>query len=566
VEPVTAGVDRRARPNRPWVFSVLRRPIVAGAVLLVIYVALSFLMSPRGFLGTDTGGKVATVKVMSERGDFDPDVGYWAAPWDPDARVHGLYYTSRVGDRYLNVTSLPMVLAARPLWDLGGYRAALLLPMLGGVATALAARALARRLGSDEGWTAFWVIGLASPVAVYALDLWEHSLGLALMGWAAVVLVDAVDRRPSWWRGLVAGSLLGAAAAMRTEAFAYAVGMVGVACVVIAFGTRRSLASALVVGATAIAGLALAFGANLALETVVIGEQIRSSRASGAAGGGGSSALLRVKEALTTLASPVPVVDVSAWILGGALTVALIYAAVKATRPREQRLAATAGGVVLLIYVYRLIDGLGFVPGLIAATPFAAVGLALGWRGRTPRLVLLLGLVPLPLVFAFQFVGGAAPQWAGRYLLASGLLLAVVGIAESRRMVSWARTGAIVLSVAVTAFGLAWLSVRSHEVADAAAALNGRPEEVLISPNGFVPREFGASYGDHKWLASGSDADLRFAVQVTGESGASSFALVDLDTEATPPSFAGWSATGSDVVPFIGGTDFRVTSYRPDGS
>ena len=63
---------------------------MAGLALLVVYVALSFAMDTNGFLGTDTGGKVATVKLMSERGDFDPDVGYWAAQWDPDARVHGV--------------------------------------------------------------------------------------------------------------------------------------------------------------------------------------------------------------------------------------------------------------------------------------------------------------------------------------------------------------------------------------------------------------------------------------------------------------------------------------------
>ena len=87
---------------------------------------------------------------------------------------------------------------ARPLWSLGGYRGALLLPMLGGVATALAARALARRLAPAASRAraeaaSFWLVGLASPVAIYALDLWEHTLGLAAMAWAVVLLVDAAS-------------------------------------------------------------------------------------------------------------------------------------------------------------------------------------------------------------------------------------------------------------------------------------------------------------------------------------------------------------------------------------
>ena len=36
---------------------------------------------------------------------------------------------------------------------------------------------------------------------------------------------------------------------------------------------------------------------------------------------------------------------------------------------------------------------------------------------------------------------------------------------------------------------------------------------------------------------------------------------VDLDTTATPPTFPGWTATGSELVPFLSGVDFRVTTY-----
>lgn len=546
--------------------ALLRRPLVAATLLLVAYVALSLLMSPRGFLGTDTGGKVATVAVMSERGDLDPDVGYWAARWDPEARVHGLYYTVPVGDRYVQVTSLPMVLAARPLWDLGGYRVTLLLPMLGGVATAFAARALARRLGDGEGWTAFWVIGLASPVAIYSLDLWEHSLGLALMGWAAVVLLDAVERRASWWRGVTAGVLFGLAATMRTEAYVYALVMVavaGVALLVRGGPSRRSFTDAVVVGAGAVGGFALAACAGVALEVAVLGSQLRSSRSAGAAGAAGARATLRVQEALTTVVSPFSGGGGTAWVLGGLLALLLAYAAVKATRPRDARLAVVAFAVVVGLYAYRLADGLDFVPGMVVATPFVAVGLALGWRARPARLVLLLALLPLPLVFAFQFVGGAGPQWAGRYLLPTGLLAAVVGVVESRRMATWARTGVILLSVGVTALGLSWLSLRSHQVARTGDELAARPEQVLISPDGFVFREFGATYGDKDWLSAGTPEDLRFAVQVADEAGASSIGLVAVASPSPPPTFAGWVAGETDTVAFLAGADLQVTTYCP---
>src|SRR4029079_1112009 len=100
--------------------------VLAGAALFLLYMALSFVNSPRGFLGTDTGGKVATLEVMHQRGTADPDVGYWAAQYDPDAVLHPLYYTTHLGDRYVNLTTLPMPMVIRPLYDHFGYRGALL--------------------------------------------------------------------------------------------------------------------------------------------------------------------------------------------------------------------------------------------------------------------------------------------------------------------------------------------------------------------------------------------------------------------------------------------------------
>ena len=87
---------------------------------------------------------------MQEDGTATPGVGYWAAEWDPDATVHGLYYTSVVDGNFVNVTTVPVIELARPLFAVAGYRAALLWSMLGAVAAAFAARALALRAGADE--------------------------------------------------------------------------------------------------------------------------------------------------------------------------------------------------------------------------------------------------------------------------------------------------------------------------------------------------------------------------------------------------------------------------------
>lgn len=52
---------------------------------------LSFANNPHASLGTDTGGKVATLRAMDARGDLRPVIGYWAQAFDP----HGTFVSHR---------------------------------------------------------------------------------------------------------------------------------------------------------------------------------------------------------------------------------------------------------------------------------------------------------------------------------------------------------------------------------------------------------------------------------------------------------------------------------------
>ncbi len=565
---------RGAGPNGlgEWLRIQLGRPLVASVVLLAVYVGLSSLNDPAGYLGTDTGGKVATLEVMSEQGTVDPDLGYWAERWDPDGNLHPLFYTSQFGDRWVNVTTLPAVLVAAPLYGVGGYRMALLVPMAGAIAAALAAAALARRLRPDDPsgpMTTFWLIGLASPLAVYALDFWEHTLGVALLGWAAVALVDVRTRRGGWRTALLAGVLVGIAGTMRTEALAYGAVATAVTCGLLVWPDRR-VATAVRTGAMALIGLILPLVANDLLERAIVGQSMRSGRATGTVGNavsgstGGQAVPSRVVEALVTGLGIHPSLDWLA-IIGGVAGVGLLTWTV--VRGQTDARAAIIGLVATgLLYLTRFTDGLGFVPGLVPATPLAVAGLVLGSRrGPVARQLIITAMVALPVVWATQFRGGAVPQWAGRYILVSGFLLAVVGVSTLSAMPRRLAGGLVVLSVAVTAFGVAWLSVRSAEVAESGAALAARDEPVLVSDVAHLFRETGAWYGDTRQLTAVGPGSLDRAADVVERAGFDEFALVqaaDDDAPAPPPQIGEFSVVSSDQGSFLRGVGLRITTYR----
>ena len=539
---------------------LLRRPLTAALLLLALYGLLSLANDPRGFLGTDTGAKVATLEVMTDRHRVDPDVGYWAERWDTDGSLHPLYLTSRRGDRWVQVTTLPMLYAAYPLYRAGGYRLALLLPMLGAVAAALAARALARRWG-DDGTAAFWIVGLASPMTIYALDFWEHSMGVALMAWAAVLLLRVLDG--PWWYGLAAGALLGTAAALRTEALVYAA--VLTAAVVLTLLVARRPVQAVAAGMAVAVGLATLVAANAALESAAVGSALRVDRAAGAVGLRSSEpADSRVDEAVVTLASPMAAVDGRAKIAGLLLLALLLLLAFAAASARAPGPAArAAGAAVAALYLARLLDGPDFVPGLVAAAPLAAAGVVHAWGRRSGVVVAGAAVAALSLVWAFQFRGGAAPQWGGRYILVSGFLLTVAGVVALGRLVRWARVELVGLSVAVTVLGLVWLGVRSHGVGEAAGQLTARPEPVLVSRVAHLVRELGTTYDDRRWLTALSRADLREAGEVLEAADLDRFATVDLPGRAAP-TIPGWRAGPAIRVRFLPDVDLVVTPYNVD--
>ena len=117
---------------------IWKRPLAIAAALLLFYVLVSFLVDTRGHLSNDVGGKTASVQVMADNQTWDPGLQYWFDSQDPDGDFFPLGFTSQTASgTWINSTTLTMLLPARLLWELGGPRAILLLPILGSVVACL---------------------------------------------------------------------------------------------------------------------------------------------------------------------------------------------------------------------------------------------------------------------------------------------------------------------------------------------------------------------------------------------------------------------------------------------
>jgi hypothetical protein len=520
--------------------------------LTVAYIVFALLGDARAASGSDAGGKIATVKVMAERGSWSPDIGYWAARWDPDGDFHPIYYTYRTDDEWVQVTTLPLVYLGVPLWHAFGAGGLLLIPIAGSVLAAVAARRLARLLGAERGWAAFWLVGLASPMLFYAGDLWEHTMGVGL----GVLAICLVLERPSARRAAFAGALVGTAAILRTEVLAY-----GFALAVVVLVAReerrwwmRHRARALV----GIVGGVVPLALYQVIEREIVGAAIRSSRAASNVSSSVAASELpaRARDALVTSFTVFPDDSGRSIVLGVALAVAVLVVGRALRRGAFSSPAERAGGVIAIgVLAVRVVDGLGFVPGMFAAAPAAAAGVGSNQKGRA-TVVTAIALVALPVVWAFQWRGQLVPQWGGRYVLISGVLLTVVAaVAVERAPRSMPAIVVIFAAVSISLFGAAWHIERTHEVATAIARIDAVPRDVVIvSGIAHLGREGGYFYGRRRWLSSAGGGDLRAAVAVARRAGARRIDVVALGTgdDPAPPAYSGYRYVSRRVVDFLG--------------
>jgi hypothetical protein len=556
-------VEDRLAARRPVSVSSWRSSAsLAFVVLTAVYVVLSLFASPHAYLSTDVGGKTAALAAMMERGDWSTDIGYWAADADPEGLAYPFTHTSLTETGWwVNTTSLPMVLAARPLWAIGGAQLILLIPMMAAAGAAVVAGRIQQRLRPGGGRWAVWIVGLATPLVVYALDFWEHTLGVFLMALGSLWVLDAADPgdgtdRASLGRATLiaggAGLAFGLASTMRQEALVYGF-VAGLTLAISSLiilgakaGTGRRVRVLLPSAAMAVAALSV-LAANSLLEAWFYGSAFRSTRSAGAAAAAGTELRERFDASFTITLSPINAIHPIATFFGLLLLAGMAWLMVEVRRGGELRrpgLFLIGIGAVLGLRVLQ--SGPSFVPGLLPTTPLAMAGLGLGVVGRPHRLVAAMALGPLPIVYLTQYSAGAVPQWGGRYILTTGLLLVVLACAELPDRHPGVFRALAIAGLMVTATGVWFNAVRTNSLADDFELLEQVADgDVVVWYDNVKAREGGPEVVEHRWISTVGGAETSTVLSILEAQSVDRFVYVDPVDEPTP-SFEGFVAR-SDV-------------------
>jgi hypothetical protein len=297
---------------------------------------------------------------------------------------------------------------------------------------------------------------------------------------------------------------------------------------------RGRVGAALTSGVAIVVGAGVPWAASQWLEQTVIGSGIRGGRAASTASAAGAAAGQRIDESLITLVGLNRFVTPTDWLIGAIITSCVAAGGWWLARRTSPLRGAVALGVGAFLYVVLFADGLGFVPGLVTASPLAAAGIALAWSSGRYRRVGAIAVTTIVIVWVTQYSGNARPQWGARYLLLPGFLLAVVAVVALTRRPR-ALVAVVALSALVTVAGVAWLGERSHTIGDGMTALLARDDQAVVSLGGHLLREGGAFYRpDRHWLTATDRTELRRAVALLLETGHRDVAVLTAADDRLP--------------------------------
>jgi hypothetical protein len=513
--PLPAAPERRhpGRVARLWLLPLWAHAAALAAVLM----ALVAVTGTGSSFSADEGAAIVQARHLAKGQGWVVDHPLPQA--DPTGRNYPLELSTR-GPRgtapFVKHPLYALLLAGAD--RLGGITAMVLLSVAGTVVAAALGGALAARLGAGLTRPALWVVGLASPLLFDGYLVIAHTLAAALATAAVVSALRALEGRPPPAAAAAAGACVAAAALLRNEAAFWGLGL-GVVAGALALRRRSGRGAALAVAVAApVAALGAHVGEQAWIDEILSGHAVPLGGASLSTTGllGGRLRSL----ALTWLRPCYPghsVAGVLLMVMLAAVVVGVVAARRRPARSDVAVVGAVAAGAAAGALA---VAPANVVPGLLAAFPLAAAGLAALDTKVVQPLAGRLAVGSFALfalaVAATQYPTGGSGEWGGRYF-ALGLpvlvpvLLAALGslgstLDRSARRV--AAAGLVACSLAMTAMALSSLR-HVHEVTgrltaavDRAGAVTGADRPVVVATRGAVPRLAWATFDRQRWLLS----------------------------------------------------------------
>ena len=265
--PVTAGGTRER--------------VLVGLLLLLltgVYAAgAAYLSGFHAFWSPDSGARLAMIRNWREYGSMTAfHDGH--APFDPDGHLQPLTFYLLRGERGFTTIYQPLFpWLSGLLFGAFGFGGLTVLPVLAGAGTAAAGYATARLLALRCRLIFPVALGLATPLAVYSVVFWEHSILMLLTAIAGYFLARALDGGPRNGGRLAAaaGASLGAGVWFHELFLGLFASVLLTGCLSLPRGTRGRLLGGLAAGFAPL--LALWVAGNCRLYGMPVGPHLSGS-------------------------------------------------------------------------------------------------------------------------------------------------------------------------------------------------------------------------------------------------------------------------------------------------
>ena len=424
------------------------RPAVWLALHAALIVALASRLPDDAWFVGDPGVKLIAVQNALAHPQRPFEIAPPAIPETTPDEFPQPFFAPHGGHAHAMTQQLFPLLTA-PFVEIFGLRGLYVLPGLGWlVAVPLTVR-LARVIGARASPLFLTLSGIvASPVAFYGLEFWEHAPAVAAILGAAALLLDTEPRR----RAIAAGLLAALAVLLRPEAAWWVL-----AIAVTAFIRHRSFGWATRFAGGLAAGMAPIVAYNVAHFGSVTNPHVTANVA---ATGGWLATQTLIARTWIVPSQPV--------LLAAVVVFVGLYLAARWTRvAADQRsiqydVSVAAGICVLLAILIELTHGHENRANFWQAFPIAVLAFLPGVEPAAPRRLLWLLAVPPAIGVMLTAGSDGGGQWGPRYLLPAVpfLLVLVVDAMGSlgrrfERTIVWLGFAAIVIGLVTgrTAWG-----------------------------------------------------------------------------------------------------------------